>query len=126
MDGERPCAITPEVWHRLLTALDAGAPMTLACQYAGIGYETWLAECRRIPEFAVEVEKVGASHRERRRLRKRTSSLSSSTGARQQPKVSARAALPEPARFWSGATIGVNTVGIVGHPWLEPRHRSLR
>ena len=61
MDAERPCAITPEVWHRLLTALDAGAPTPLACQYAGIGYETWLAECRRIPEFGLEAERVSAS-----------------------------------------------------------------
>src|SRR5205809_274790 len=30
MDAERPCAITPEVWHRLLTALDAGAPTPLS------------------------------------------------------------------------------------------------
>src|SRR2546430_11821382 len=61
MDAERPCAIAPEVWWRLLTALDAGAPMPLACQYAGIGYETWLAECRRIPEFGIEAERVSAS-----------------------------------------------------------------
>ena len=53
--------ITPEAWQRLLAALDAGAPPQLACQYAGLGYEIWLGECRRIPEFAIEAEKVGAS-----------------------------------------------------------------
>jgi hypothetical protein len=57
----QPSPITSEAWQRLLVALDAGAPPHLACQYAGLGYETWLAECRRIPEFAVEAEKVSAS-----------------------------------------------------------------
>src|SRR5947207_8026638 len=57
----QPSPITTEAWRRLLTALDAGAPPQLACQYAGLGYETWLAECRRIPEFGIEAEKVGAS-----------------------------------------------------------------
>jgi hypothetical protein len=57
----QPSPISVEMWHRLLAALDAGAPPQLACQYAGIGYETWLAECRRIPEFAIEAEKVSAS-----------------------------------------------------------------
>src|SRR2546421_5693825 len=59
-DGQ-PSPITQEVWLRLLTALDAGAPPPLACQYAGIGYETWLAECRRIPEFGIEADRVSAS-----------------------------------------------------------------
>jgi hypothetical protein len=57
----QPSPITEEMWRRMLAALDAGAPPPLACQYAGLGYETWLAECRRIPEFAIEAEKVSAS-----------------------------------------------------------------
>jgi hypothetical protein len=61
MDASTSSSIAPETWLRLLTALDAGAPTTLACQYAGIGYETWLAECRQIPEFGVEAERVSAS-----------------------------------------------------------------
>jgi hypothetical protein len=61
MWNEQSSPISPEAWQRLLAALDAGAPPPLACQYAGLGYETWLAECRRVPEFAIEAEKVGAS-----------------------------------------------------------------
>jgi hypothetical protein len=57
----QPSPITEEMWRRLLVALDAGAPPHLACQYAGLGYETWLTECRRVPEFAIEAEKVSAS-----------------------------------------------------------------
>jgi hypothetical protein len=43
-DSERPSPVTREVWGRLHRALDAGAPVPLACQYAGLPYATWLAE----------------------------------------------------------------------------------
>jgi hypothetical protein len=57
----QPSPISAEMWRRMLAALDAGAPPQLACQYAGLGYETWLAESRRVPEFSIEAEKVSAS-----------------------------------------------------------------
>src|SRR5215471_6188539 len=54
-------SLTPEVWHRLLQAFDAGAPPLLACQYAGVRFEVWLAECRRTPEFELVAQRVRAS-----------------------------------------------------------------
>ena len=54
-------ALKPELWHRLLEAFDAGAPPLLACQYAGIRFEVWLAECRRTPEFELAAQRVRAS-----------------------------------------------------------------
>jgi len=53
--------LTPEVWHRLLQAFDAGAPPLLACQYAGVRFDVWLAECRRTPEFELVAQRVRAS-----------------------------------------------------------------
>jgi hypothetical protein len=58
---QRPSPITPTQWSRLLEAFDAGASAQLACQYAGVQYETWLAERRRVPEFGAEADKVSAS-----------------------------------------------------------------
>ena len=52
--------LTPETWSRLLHAFDAGAPPLLACQYAGIRFEVWLAECRRTPEFELVAQRVRA------------------------------------------------------------------
>src|SRR5262245_25570382 len=60
-DQERPTPITGEVWARLHRALDAGAPVALACQYAGLPYAAWLAECERVPELAIEAGRVSAS-----------------------------------------------------------------
>jgi len=54
-------SLTPEVWSRLLTALDAGAPPAAACRYAGISLATWERERQRIPEFGVEADKVEMS-----------------------------------------------------------------
>jgi hypothetical protein len=53
--------ITPEVWLRLLTALDAGAPSYAACRYAGISPSVWERECERIPEFGIAADQVEAS-----------------------------------------------------------------
>lgn len=53
--------LTVELWSRLLQAFDAGAPPLLACQYAGIRFEVWLAECRRTPEFEQVAQRVRAS-----------------------------------------------------------------
>src|SRR2546430_8448647 len=61
MNGERPCAISPEVWARLRQASDAGAPAWAACRYAGIPLAVWEAECQRIPEFGTEAGKVEMS-----------------------------------------------------------------
>jgi hypothetical protein len=61
MDGERPCAITPDVWRRLLRAFDAGMPAWAACRFAGIWLAVWEAECQRIPEFGTEAGKVEMS-----------------------------------------------------------------
>ena len=33
----------------------------LACQYAGVRFEVWLAECRRTPEFELVAQRVRAS-----------------------------------------------------------------
>ena len=57
----QPSPITPEVWSRMLTALDAGAPPYAACRYAGISPTVWERERQRIPEFGVEADKVEAS-----------------------------------------------------------------
>jgi len=53
--------LTAETWGRLLHAFDAGAPPVLACQYAGVRFEVWLAECRRTPEFELVAQRVRAS-----------------------------------------------------------------
>jgi hypothetical protein len=53
--------ITPEVWLRLLTALDAGAPPYAACRYAGIRPSVWERERQRIPEFGIAADQVEAS-----------------------------------------------------------------
>ncbi len=57
----QPSAITPELWYRLLQAFNAGAPALLACQYAEVGFNMWLAECRRTPEFELVAKRVRAS-----------------------------------------------------------------
>ena len=54
-------SLTPELWRRLLQAFDAGAPPLLACQYAGVPFRVWLAECRRTPEFELVAQRVRAS-----------------------------------------------------------------
>lgn len=54
-------ALTPELWARLLDGFNAGAPPLLACQYAGVRFEVWLAECRRTPEFELVAQRVRAS-----------------------------------------------------------------
>ncbi|HSR22263.1 MAG TPA: hypothetical protein VLW53_01845, partial [Candidatus Eisenbacteria bacterium] len=54
-------SLTVELWSRLLQAFDAGAPPLPACQYAGIRFEAWLAECRRTPEFELVAQRVRAS-----------------------------------------------------------------
>src|SRR2546426_5030499 len=54
-------SLTPELWQRLLQAFDAGAPPLLACWYAGVRFEVWLAECRRFPEFELVAQRVRAS-----------------------------------------------------------------
>jgi hypothetical protein len=61
MDTQPPSPITPDVWHRMLAALDAGAPPHAACRYAGISPAVWERERQRIPEFGVEADKVEAS-----------------------------------------------------------------
>jgi hypothetical protein len=53
--------LTPEVWRRMLTALDAGAPPAAACRYAGIGLATWGRERQSIPEFGIEADKIEMS-----------------------------------------------------------------
>jgi hypothetical protein len=56
-----PSAISPEMWYRLLEAFNAGAPPLLACEYAGVEFETWLAECGLTPEFRIVAKRVRAS-----------------------------------------------------------------
>jgi hypothetical protein len=53
--------LTTDVWRRLLTALDAGAPPAAACRYAGISLAAWERERQRIPEFGIEADKVEMS-----------------------------------------------------------------
>jgi hypothetical protein len=60
-DWRSGSTLEPETWHRLLKAFDAGAPPLLACQYAGVRFEVWLAECRRTPEFDLVAQRVRAS-----------------------------------------------------------------
>ena len=60
-DWRSGTALEPATWHRLLQAFDAGAPPLLACQYAGVRFEVWLAECRRTPEFELVAQRVRAS-----------------------------------------------------------------
>src|SRR5215831_20036331 len=60
-DWRSGTTLTAETWHRLLQAFDAGAPPLLACWYAGVRFEAWLAECRRTPEFELVAQRVRAS-----------------------------------------------------------------
>lgn len=60
MDTQRS-PITPEVWSRMLTALDAGAPPYAAYRYAGISPTVWERERQRIPEFGIEADRIEAS-----------------------------------------------------------------
>src|SRR5690242_4632195 len=60
-DWRSGTTLEPATRHRLLQAFDAGAPPLLACQYAGVRFETWLAECRRTPEFELVAQRVRAS-----------------------------------------------------------------
>jgi hypothetical protein len=53
--------LAPDVWRRLLTALDAGAPPAAACRYAGISLAAWERERQRIPEFGIEADRVEMS-----------------------------------------------------------------
>ena len=48
----RPRAIQGEVEKRLLEALERGAPIRIACQYAGINPDTYYATVRDDPEFS--------------------------------------------------------------------------
>jgi hypothetical protein len=57
----QPSPITPEVWRRLLTALDARAPPAAACRYAGISLAAWERERQRIPEFGITADQVEMS-----------------------------------------------------------------
>src|SRR5215472_3251113 len=57
----QPSPITPDVWRRLLTALDAGVPPAAACRYAGISLTTWEQERQRIPEFGSEADRIEMS-----------------------------------------------------------------
>src|SRR5262249_43773592 len=50
--------LTPEVWWRLLDALDAGPPPYAACLYAGISPAVWERERQRIPEFGEAADLV--------------------------------------------------------------------
>ena len=61
MDPTQPSPITPAIWARMSTALDAGAPPAAACRYAGISPATWERERQRIPEFGVEADRVEMS-----------------------------------------------------------------
>jgi hypothetical protein len=61
MDTQPPSPITPDLWRRMLTALDAGAPPYAACRYAGISPAVWERERQRIPEFGIEADKVEMS-----------------------------------------------------------------
>src|SRR5215468_9151827 len=60
-DWRSGTSLTPEVWARLLTALDAGTPPAAACRYAGISLAAWERERQRIPEFGIEADKVEMS-----------------------------------------------------------------
>src|SRR5690349_22608061 len=60
-DWRSGATLTPEVWARMLTALDAGAPPAAACRYAGISLAAWERERQRIPEFGIEADKVEMS-----------------------------------------------------------------
>jgi hypothetical protein len=60
-DWRSGTSLTADLWHRLLQAFDAGAPPLLACQYAGVRFEVWLADCRRTPEFELVAQRVRAS-----------------------------------------------------------------
>jgi hypothetical protein len=53
--------ITPDIWGRMLTALDAGAPPAAACRYAGISLAAWERERQRVPEFGVVADQVEMS-----------------------------------------------------------------
>jgi hypothetical protein len=61
MDFTQPSLITPDIWRRLLSALDAGVPPAAACRYAGISLAAWERERQRIPEFGIEADRIEAS-----------------------------------------------------------------
>src|SRR5215467_5294055 len=48
----RPRAIQGEVEKRLLEALEKGAPIRVACLYAGCSHEAYYSELERNPDFA--------------------------------------------------------------------------
>ena len=48
----RPRAVQGEVEKRLLEALAKGAPIRIACAYAGCSHEAYYSECERNPDFA--------------------------------------------------------------------------
>ena len=50
--------LTPQLWARLLDALDAGTPPYAACLYAGISPSVWERERQRIPEFGEAADMV--------------------------------------------------------------------
>ncbi len=62
-EAERPRgpSFTAYQWYRLFQAFDAGAPPLLACQYAGVRFETWLAKCRCMPEVEQVAQRMRSS-----------------------------------------------------------------
>src|SRR5258705_1383975 len=56
----RPTKRTKKVVAELLDAISAGAPFNLACQAAGITYQTFQDWRRRDPAFALEVDQAAA------------------------------------------------------------------
>jgi hypothetical protein len=60
-DWRSGSSLTPEVWWRLLDALNAGTPQDAACLYAGISPAVWEREKQRIPEFGTEAHKIEMS-----------------------------------------------------------------
>jgi hypothetical protein len=48
----RARVIQGEVQKRLLEALGKGAPIRIACGYAGVHADTYFEECKRNPDFA--------------------------------------------------------------------------
>lgn len=61
MPAGRPSKYTPEYTDKILEAVRLGAPLTHACNYAGVHFDTF-NEWRKIhPEFSVAVKEAEAS-----------------------------------------------------------------
>lgn len=58
MPAGRPTKYTPENVERILTAVKLGAPLTHACNYAGIHFDTLNEWRKQYPEFSAQLKEA--------------------------------------------------------------------